>query len=291
LAKLTPSFPQYQFEFGYAVAISAHLAVVGVPGHASYTGTAVVFDWTTGQELARLLPLGANAGDRVGSAVTIDGTRVVVGSGYADGASPYTGAAYEFSTDGSFVRSYRACDGQSSDSFGSALGLHGDMLIVGAPADDDFGDLTGSAYLFHTDSSLGTPYCGPANLNSAGVYAELAARGHAAALDNCASLEVTKMPPGQIGMLMTSQTQGFTLPPGSQGNLCLGGAIGRYTDQLFQTGPEGRYEAWLDLKNMPQPGGFVSAQPGETWNFQVWFRDNNPGPTSNFTDAVAITFE
>ncbi|MCP3916270.1 MAG: hypothetical protein GY711_12005 [bacterium] len=31
-------------------------------------------------------------------------------------------------------------------------------------------------------------------------------------------------------------------------------------------------------------------QPGETWNFQCWYRDNNPGPTSNFTDAVSVTF-
>ncbi|MCP3919930.1 MAG: hypothetical protein GY711_30745 [bacterium] len=24
---------------------------------------------------------------------------------------------------------------------------------------------------------------------------------------------------------------------------------------------------------------------GETWFFQCWYRDNNPGPTSHFTDA------
>ena len=30
--------------------------------------------------------------------------------------------------------------------------------------------------------------------------------------------------------------------------------------------------------------------PGDTWNFQAWFRDMNPGPTSNFTDGVAVTF-
>ena len=29
---------------------------------------------------------------------------------------------------------------------------------------------------------------------------------------------------------------------------------------------------------------------GETWHFQGWFRDADPTATSNFTDAVAITF-
>ncbi len=29
---------------------------------------------------------------------------------------------------------------------------------------------------------------------------------------------------------------------------------------------------------------------GDTWNFQCWYRDNNPVPTSNFTDAVSVTF-
>jgi hypothetical protein len=27
-----------------------------------------------------------------------------------------------------------------------------------------------------------------------------------------------------------------------------------------------------------------------TWNFQRWYRDLNPGSTSNFTDALRVTF-
>ena len=34
----------------------------------------------------------------------------------------------------------------------------------------------------------------------------------------------------------------------------------------------------------------VAIQPGETWNFQLWYRDNNPQTTSNFTDAISIFF-
>jgi hypothetical protein len=34
----------------------------------------------------------------------------------------------------------------------------------------------------------------------------------------------------------------------------------------------------------------MTAIPGETWYFQAWHRDANPTLTSNFTDAVSITF-
>ena len=47
----------------------------------------------------------------------------------------------------------------------------------------------------------------------------------------------------------------------------------------------------IDALALPTPTGFVVAQPGETWNFQAWFRDSSPGTTSNFTDAVSITFQ
>ena len=47
----------------------------------------------------------------------------------------------------------------------------------------------------------------------------------------------------------------------------------------------------LDLLNTPTPAGPVAILPGETWYFTAWFRDSNPGPTSNFTDAVSILFQ
>jgi hypothetical protein len=34
----------------------------------------------------------------------------------------------------------------------------------------------------------------------------------------------------------------------------------------------------------------VPVPPGVTWNFRTWFPDDNPTPTSNFTDAVTVMF-
>lgn len=45
----------------------------------------------------------------------------------------------------------------------------------------------------------------------------------------------------------------------------------------------------LDLTQLPPPLG--SVQAGETWDYTTWFRDVNPTTTSNFTDAVAVTYQ
>ena len=107
-------------------------------------------------------------------------------------------------------------------------------------------------------------------------------------------LTANNLPASAFGFFLTSQTQGFvTQPAGSQGNLCLGGAIGRYVGagQVLDSGAAGQFALTLDLNQMPTPTGLVPAVAGETWNFQSWFRDSVAGQaTSNFTDAVSLSF-
>ena len=74
------------------------------------------------------------------------------------------------------------------------------------------------------------------------------------------------------------------------GNLCLGGTIGRYAADVQSSGPAGGFSLVIDLMNIPvTPTQAVLA--GETWNFQAWFRDTNPTPTSNFTNALAAQYQ
>jgi hypothetical protein len=53
----------------------------------------------------------------------------------------------------------------------------------------------------------------------------------------------------------------------------------------------GRMSLDLDLTNTPTPTGAVSIMAGQTWRFQCWYRDANPTATSNFSDAIALTFQ
>ncbi len=149
----------------------------------------------------------------------------------------------------------------------------------------------GYARVFSGCGVLGTSYCGPANLNSTGQSAVISACGSDLADGGYFMLHATHLPKDKFGYFLASQTQDFVANPGgSQGNMCLGGKIVRFTDQLQSSGPGGNFTIRVDLTSIPTtPPHTVIA--GETWNFQAWFRDNNPGNTSNFTDAVSVLFK
>jgi len=138
---------------------------------------------------------------------------------------------------------------------------------------------------------LGTSYCGPAVPNSSGNPAEIRATGSDVVADADFHLVAELLPPNQFGYFLTSKTQGFVANPGgSQGNLCLAGVIGRFVSQVQSSGAGGTFTIQVDLTKLPPPLN-VPVLPGDTWNFQAWFRDKNPSTTSNFTDGVSVLFQ
>ena len=116
-----------------------------------------------------------------------------------------------------------------------------------------------------------------------------AASGSAAIGENDLTFLAAPLPANQFGYLLMSDVQadipGFG---GGQGTLCLGGSILRLVDLTQSTGGGDFLLLKIDLDGLPQ-GEVV--WPGETWNFQAWYRDSNPGPTSNTTSALALIFE
>jgi hypothetical protein len=136
----------------------------------------------------------------------------------------------------------------------------------------------------------GTNYCGPAVSNSSGLPASISAQGVFYAGGYPLSLTTSQLPLNQFGYFLVSQTQGFIPGPGgSQGNLCLGGKIGRFSSQVQYSGSSGSFSIAVNTLALPLSPP-VAAMPGETWHFTTWFRDKNPTPTSNFSDAVSIYF-
>jgi len=141
---------------------------------------------------------------------------------------------------------------------------------------------------------VGTRFCGPAVANSSAGPASLRVWGQSSVAANDVRLVATGLPLGSFGFFLASRTQGNVVQPGgSQGVLCLGGAIGRYVGagQVVNSGFTGNCALDIDLTQMPTPTGHVAAQAGQTWNFTAWFRDANPASTSNFTDAVAVLLQ
>jgi len=136
--------------FGGSVAISGTTAIVGASassGNAEFSGSAYLFDTTTGLELFKPTASDASANDAFGSAVAISGTIAIIGAPGNDG----TGSAYLFDTQtGVQLFKLNASDAADGDFFGISVDISGSIAIVGAYSDDDAGDSSGSAYLFDT---------------------------------------------------------------------------------------------------------------------------------------------
>jgi len=152
LRKLTASDGAAEDYFGEAVAISGNRAIVGAwydDDAGEKSGSAYVFDVTSGQELFKLTASDAAAGDVFGHAVSIHGNIAVIGS-YADGdAGDQSGAAYVFDiTTGKELLILTASDAAAGDRFGISTGVNDDIAVIGAFYDGDAGPYSGSAYVF-----------------------------------------------------------------------------------------------------------------------------------------------
>lgn len=140
---------------------------------------------------------------------------------------------------------------------------------------------------------IGTNYCMAAP-NSSSQVGVMSALGSTIAASNDVTLMAVNLPSNQFGIFVTSRTVGFSPGAGgtSNGNICLGGAIGRYNaaGQILTTGSTGEISLVLNLAATPEGGSIVSVTSGQSWHFQAWHRDGT-GLGSNFTDGLQIDFQ
>ena len=162
-AKLLPDDGAAQEFFGRSVAISGETVVIGAPRDddlGTHSGSAYVFrfhDSRWAQE-KKLLPPVHSSFDSFGCAVAIDGDAVVIGA-MGDGDDAHftdIGSAYIFRFNGQawFQQAHLwASDAAEPDHFGWSVAISGDTTVIGAPYNEDRGEHTGSAYVFHFDGS------------------------------------------------------------------------------------------------------------------------------------------
>jgi len=150
--KLTASDGAAGDQFGYWVAISGNIAIVGskYDEDAGFrSGSAYVFDVTTGEELFKLTASDAEAGDEFGYAVAIEGNTALVGAWRSNDGGNDSGSVYVFDvTTGNELTKLTASDAAAGDYFGYALGISGDTVVVGAYGDNDAGGNSGSVYFY-----------------------------------------------------------------------------------------------------------------------------------------------
>ena len=269
-AYLKASNPGVVDQFGFSAAVSGDMIVVGAlsedsssvgfdgdqsDNSASGSGAAYVFvrSGSSWSQLAYLKASNTGPGDQYGRSVAASGSRIVVGALL-----------------------------EESD----ATGVDGDQASDAFPG-------AGAVYVVDGIGTVGRSYCAVA-INSTGAAGKLEGSGSGSVADNNLTLIATSLPPMAFGFFITSTSQNFVANPGgSEGNLCVGGSIGRYVGpgQIQQADASGAFSLQLDLTNTPQPTGTVSISAGETWNFQTWYRDFGiMGSTSNFTNGLEVCF-
>ncbi len=313
-AKLTASDGQAFDLFGSSVAICGTTAVVGAWGdgdNGSASGSAYVFDTTTGQQIAKLTASDGASSDTFGRDVAVCGATAIVGARADDDNGIDSGSAYLYDTaTGQQVAKLIASDGQMQDRFGGAVGIAGGTAVVGAQGDDDNGSFSGAAYVF--DVSPGAAYCFgdgsgavcPCNNtggleegceHSGGAGARLRATGTASIAAGDLTLLATNAIPGQPGLFfqgLDAAANGDGLPFGD-GLRCATGGVIRLGVGL--PGPGGCVATDGSCGAMPDGPIDVATEggvaPGDVRRYQFWYRDPVGGPCGsgfNLTNGFEV---
>ena len=171
--------------FGYTVAISSSVAVVGAHVDDDFTGAAYIFQLNNTANVTKITAPEGAADDRFGWSVAISGDIIAVGAlfdvflftsdgefiteltpedgntmfgnsvaltdevivvgGFRD--SEDTGSVHVYSTDGEYLTRLEAPDGAANDQFGYDVAVFRDTIVVGSP-------LEGAAYIYSVDGTL-----------------------------------------------------------------------------------------------------------------------------------------
>jgi hypothetical protein len=136
--------------------------------------------------------------------------------------------------------------------------------------------------------------CGPATSyciaapNSVGGGMFLSLSGSQSMATNGMTLTAQTGPFSQFGIFFYGQNQ--IQAPFGDGFRCAGGTTARINPPVL-TDFFGVAAVALDVTSPPFTVGAGTVTPGESWNFQFWYRDPTGGPSGfNLSDGLCVTF-
>jgi hypothetical protein len=121
-------------------------------------GASPVHAQCVGLQLPPVVRADPAASDRFGSAVSIEGSRALIGASNDDDHGADSGSAYVFAWQApDWVQSAKltASNGAANDKFGSAVALSGDTAVIGVPGRDSTNSDAGSIYVFDFAAGVG----------------------------------------------------------------------------------------------------------------------------------------
>lgn len=299
LLKLTPQDGAANDGFGISVSLSGGLALVGSYGdddNGERSGSACIFDATTGQQLVKLTAQDGAADDLLGWSVSLSGNLALVGAWRDDDNGLWSGSAYIFdAVTGQQLQKLMAPDGAANDWLGYCCSLSGNLALVGSPWDDDNGNESGSAHVFVV-TEPGTGYCFgdpgsgtpcPCNNDNDGSVpgsgcdngafssgAKLVGSGVASVSNDSLVLATTHLEPNNSGLLFQANGD---LSPGlvwGDGLRCAGYGLIRLQVRFADAAGTSSTTIAIGAK------GCVMA--GDTKYYQCWYRTTQNPPCGLF---------
>ena len=157
IAKLVPGDGNGRHSvFGWSLAIDNGVVAVGASrdnDNGASSGSAYLFDASTGEQIAKLLPSDGAEFDQFGWSIAIDNGVVAVGAHAYVRNGTESGSAYLFdASTGAQIAKLLSSDGAEGDIFGYSITFDNSVVAVGAPLTDVFGFDSGSAYVFFVDA-------------------------------------------------------------------------------------------------------------------------------------------
>lgn len=114
------------------------------------------------RQIDKNLVSNGQTGDLYGASVALYGSNAVVGAKNADGNGANSGLAYVLQNDDSNpddwyqVAVLNTSDVEAEDLFGASVGIFTNLIVVGAPQDDDLSVNAGAAYIFAKNTTSNT---------------------------------------------------------------------------------------------------------------------------------------
>lgn len=142
--------------FGTSVAIGSGVVAVGATGDAVNglnSGSVYIFDASSGEQLANLVPEDGRASAAFGNSVAIDNDVLLVGAWGHENTDGSTGAAYLFDVNtGEQLNKLQGGDSNALSLFGWAVAIENDTVAVSAMRENGNGFRTGTVYQFEASS-------------------------------------------------------------------------------------------------------------------------------------------
>lgn len=149
LHKLVPDTVINGDDFGRSVVVNDQYVVASSIWN-NENGTVFVFDIETGELVRTIVASDGNEDDRFGASLAIDGNILAVGCPYDDWAGDWSGSVYVFDlSTGEELVKFEWSETKAYDTYGIALDIQDELLLIGASGESSLFDISGVVYLMN----------------------------------------------------------------------------------------------------------------------------------------------